>query len=456
MTNEHASTRPATDPESLAGPPSALRTADLAPPSAPLRQAARWGLVALSALGWWVSLDLLNVTRGRDSSNPLIRAQCGDAPESDCLSVLRSERARFGARPATDDQPGTSGIPWAAVGMGYFAFLGVWYAFVGFPDRGRRAWLTPVMLVLAIGLFQSLLLIKVMALDLHRWCAGCLTAHAVNAAIVLLTVLAAPWGKPSPREAARRTVGLARPTPSLALATLGLAFFAGYFHLVSVALATARDTTLALQNKYTSVVGDAAYARWHYSAQTYVDLPIRDDDAIAGPPDAPNTAVVFVDFQCPQCRTAHASLRRAAERCPGALRVVYRHFPQDSACNPHYPMRAHPAACRAAAACEAARIVGGTPAADRMRQRMYDRQDELELDRFADWAAEFGLDQARFTAAMESDAVRQRILDDAELGKRLDIRGLPVIYLNGRKVEGWSIDATWDALLSPATQPAAP
>ncbi len=437
--------------------PVAYRPDDLKPPRAGARQALRWAAVALAALGWWVSLDLLAVSRGLPSSNPLIRAQCGDDLDSECLSVLRSERARFGARRATDDQPATTGVPWAAVGMGYFAFVAVWYALIGFPERGRGFWHTPILLVVLLGLLQSLSLIRVMAFDLHRWCAGCLTAHAINGAIVLLTVLGRPWGRASPREYARLVVGLARPTPGTAFATLGLAFLVGYFHVVSVALASTRDLAINLEEKYRALVGDPAYTRWRYDTQTPVDLPIHPDDAVSGPLDAPHTLVAFVDFQCPQCRAAHARVKQAAQRHPGAVRVVYRHFPQDSACNPHYPTRSHPAACRAAAAYEAARIVGGAPAAERMRERMYERQDELELDRFAAWAAELGLDAPRFAAALDSDAVRERIRADADLGKRLGLRAMPVLYLDGRRVDGWSIDAAWDALLGvAASRPDAP
>ena len=59
---------------------------------------------------------------------------------------------------------------------------------------------------------------------------------------------------------------------------------------------------------------------------------------------------------------------------------------------------------------------------------------------------------------MSSEAAGRRIQDDMELGGKLGITAVPVLYLNGKRLKLWHSPAIWDALLSdiPATQPAAP
>jgi protein-disulfide isomerase len=51
------------------------------------------------------------------------------------------------------------------------------------------------------------------------------------------------------------------------------------------------------------------------------------------------------------------------------------------------------------------------------------------------YADELGLDMARFTAELDDEVYRQRVLEHLESGQRSGVRGTPGFFLNGRVVD---------------------
>ena len=417
-----------------------------------------WLAAALALLGWWLSIDLLRVTGGAHAMNPWLEASCGpvsdEAGPSDCLSVLQSRWARI-EPPDTADSLAKQriGLPWAALGAAYFAFVAVWYVFVGPPTRNRRAWHLLIAAVVVLGVCHSVYFMRVMAFVLHKWCAGCVAAHGVNGLLLLITIAAYPWA---------RKPAVVRPHPQrrLALAALLAGLLVAWLHVTETKLIVVASAAGQLRNHYFEIVNDPEYARWRYQRQPIVTIPLREDEDFAGDADAPHTLIVFIDFQCPACKLAHERVAELIEQHGDFVRVAFRHFPQDAECNRQYQGGGHPASCRAARAAEAARLVGGAAGAAKMRNLLYERQRDLELNRFNDWATELGLDVTAFAGAIESPAVADRIQTDIELGTQLGIDKMPALFLDDRRVEHWRNPKTWTALLGldesqapPASQP---
>lgn len=430
-------------------------TTEQQPSTIPFRQpkvALRWVGFGIAFAGWLVSaLLFMSVGRGTASST-LLDAICGPGDDAaatwNCNGVLRS---RWGYWPS-EGQPR---IPVSAYGMAYFAMVGLWYLFVGPVTRGRGAYHLVVTALIVVGVAESVQFVLIMANTLKQWCAACLVVHALNVLLLAVTIAAWPWRAHSQPHRPH-------PTGRLALATITAGLLALVAHLAVALLIIQGGMTRQLEREYVKIAHDPAYVRWQYERQPTVDLPIRDDEVIRGSADAPHTVVVFTDFQCNRCRQAHAVLGKQLAAHADKLRVIHRHFPQDPTCNPHPAFAAggHPAACRAARAYEAARIVGGAAAASAMSARLFERQGELELEPYAAWADELGLDVAAFTAAMDASAATERIAADVALGLELDLTGVPVMYLDGRRLHGWSQPETWNHLLgekpAPTTSPSEP
>jgi len=408
----------------------------------------RWSAVALALAGWCISLGLLLISGGM-VAKPLLQAACLGTGADNCASVLTSPQAYVPLGAA----PGAPRLPVSAFGMAYFAFVALWYLFVGPPTHSQRAWHLVIVAVVGLGVWQSLAYIAIMHYELHRWCAGCLAAHGVNAALLLLTLLAWPWRKP-------RAPLAGHPTRRLVLGTIVAGLLVLILHPVAAYVVVLQNILRQQGALYASVLNDPEFLRWDFSRQPVVDLPLYSDEAFAGPEDAPNTVVVFGDFQCAVCRQAHEALVAAATRHPGRTRVAFRYYPQDPECNsnPDYRSGGHPSACRAARAAEAARRVGGPGAYLDMRAKLWIEQARLPTVAYAqqsaaqrrvleDWAVDLGLDGRAFSAAMDSPEVAERIAADIKVAERLGLSAMPVVYLNGKLLRGWSKPELWDALL---------
>ena len=165
-------------------------------------------------------------------------------------------------------------------------------------------------------------------------------------------------------------------------------------------------------------------------------LPARPDHQ-RGMPGAPDTIVVFADFECPHCRRVSATLRDLAAGSSLRLLVEYRHRPLT---------RVHANALSAAIAAECAAGQG----------RFFAYHDALfqrvALDG-APWltvAAAAGVpDTASFARCLrEPGPAEDRVAEDTAAAARLGIDATPTLILRGRAFSGALSPATIRALVA--------
>jgi protein-disulfide isomerase len=141
-----------------------------------------------------------------------------------------------------------------------------------------------------------------------------------------------------------------------------------------------------------------------------------------GANDAAVTIVEWADFECPFCGIASPMLDKALESHPNDVRLVFK----------HYPLSAHEHAEMAARAAVAAGLQGKFW---EMHHALFKQQGNLEeaaLDRLA---AELGLDVKRFSQERKGEAAADRVTQDKRQAEKLNLRGTPMIYINGRHFE---------------------
>ena len=127
--------------------------------------------------------------------------------------------------------------------------------------------------------------------------------------------------------------------------------------------------------------------------------PISAGDHIRGNIKALVKVIEFSDFECPYCKSFHASLKQMMDDYgkDGKVAWVYRHFPIDEI---------HPKSRKEAQAAECANELGGNDAFWAYADRLFEiapSNNRLDLAQLPQIAEFVHLDKAKFTACLSGD-----------------------------------------------------
>ncbi|HLQ12518.1 MAG TPA: thioredoxin domain-containing protein [Steroidobacteraceae bacterium] len=161
------------------------------------------------------------------------------------------------------------------------------------------------------------------------------------------------------------------------------------------------------------------------TGQPALDLkvPIGPTDHVRGSRDARITVVEYGDFECPICRAAEPGVRMLLDQHPTTVRLIYRHYPVESA---------HPHALMAAEAAEAAAAEDQFWPMHDLLLRQHARLDRATLN---DYATQLNLGLAQFKAALDDEIYRQRVREQVDGATRSHVRTSPGFFVNGRLVD---------------------
>jgi protein-disulfide isomerase len=276
-------------------------------------------------------------------------------------------------------------------------------------------------------------------------------AQAYTSPITIGVILAYVVGKPvgvlgGSWVAARASGGRLRPSVGWAAVTGG-GTIAGIGFTLSLLIATLAFSGRDLQDAKLGILTAAAAAAgltWVVfrvtaalppsrrarallgTSEAIVDLsdPVDPDfDHVRGPIEAPVTLVEYGDFECPYCGQAEPIVRELLTDF-GDLEYVWRHLPLRDV---------HPHAQKAAEAAEAASRQG---AFWEMHDLLLTRQDALRVKDLVGYAEALGLDVARFTEDLRSDALASRVAKDVESADFSGVTGTPTFFINGQRHHG--------------------
>lgn len=142
-------------------------------------------------------------------------------------------------------------------------------------------------------------------------------------------------------------------------------------------------------------------------------------DHIYGNQKARVTIIEYSDFDCPYCKSFHATPKKAVDKYDGRVNWVYRHF----------PLAFHPDAMKLAEASECAADLGGNEAFWKYTDALYARSPSndksLVMAKLKQIAETIGLNKNDFMACLNSDRYAARVTEDFEEGSRLGINGTP-------------------------------
>ena len=142
-----------------------------------------------------------------------------------------------------------------------------------------------------------------------------------------------------------------------------------------------------------------------------------------GPANARVVLVEFSDFQCPYCVKAVAKINAILKAYPNDVRLIFKQF----------PLETHPQASISAAAALAAHNQGKFW---EMHDTLFANRTQLSRQNILGWAAKLGLDMKRFTADLDSDAIKKAVIKDTQDGDKAGVEGTPTVFIDGQRYNG--------------------
>jgi protein-disulfide isomerase len=118
------------------------------------------------------------------------------------------------------------------------------------------------------------------------------------------------------------------------------------------------------------------------------------------------------------------TLKRLRENYGDRVRIVWKDFPLTAI---------HPEAFKAAEAGQCAREQGKFW---EYHDRLFANQQALQTESLKKYAADTGLDTAKFGACLDTAKYSDRVQEQMGIGARLGVSSTPTVFVNGRLVSG--------------------
>ncbi len=209
----------------------------------------------------------------------------------------------------------------------------------------------------------------------------------------------------------------------------------GILLAIFVVLVSYLPSVIRLDSKNYALVDGAIeqfFATWPEKKARVIDY--KPGDGTLGNPNAPVRIVEFSDFECPYCRQAAFTLHAALEPLKEDVFFVFKQYPLDKACNPTVEREVHPNACALARLAFCANQKGKFwEFHDTIFMKL--TQEQISGGVGATLKGLEGLfTQAEIDSCLVDPAGLDNIKQDAKLGRSLELRGTPTVYVNGKTV----------------------
>lgn len=386
------------------------------------KPAALWGYVlvlgVLALTGLVLCASLMKAYWGTDTS--LMRSQwfCGSRTIETygCSGVFAS---RFGK---------WFGIPLPAFGEAYFGAVLVWLLLFR-----QRTFNILFALLLAAGLLASMGMLFVLFFILPGQCRWCLSVHLINGLMILTGVIALIRHRGLYDV---RDFGFMLTKACLVMCIILAA--TGWLMAMAWGIETGK-----LSKQYEALRLSEPYQQALYTSQKPRTMQVQADDHVLGSRSAPVKIFVYQDYQCEACLEAWALVRgivdKANKENQQRVCLVVRHYPLSDRCNRTVKIDAHPYACSAAQAVEAASVAGGEKAFWTYHELLHKHHSDLDKNPYLALAQQTGISDSDFRAALADPKITRKIERDTTSLHNLGFQTTPAIFVNGRFIDGWKL-----------------
>lgn len=140
--------------------------------------------------------------------------------------------------------------------------------------------------------------------------------------------------------------------------------------------------------------------------------------------NAPVTIIEYSDFQCPFCGRAQPTVEQILKDYNGKVKLYYKQFPLT---------QIHPYSQKAA---EASLLAAEQGKFWEYHDILFANQDKLDVTNLKQYAAQIGLDTAKFDSGLDSGSKAEQVSKDLQEGLTNGVQGTPTFFINGRVVSG--------------------
>ncbi len=365
-------------------------------------------LIILALIGVVIGADL-SLIHVRQITHPGSRSFCSWSESFNCDTVARSSWAEI------------LGVPIAFLGVLFYLFvilLSVLGSVGAFPNRI----LGPLVLLLGFAGFHYSVVLAYVSYDVIRSvCILCSGLYLINFLIFILSIAYlrhSPVSEVAEAIRAGREMVAGRPWKSLGLVLLLVPF-----------AAAAEGTRVWVR----ALRAEAATQSVEQAVVTLGPEKMKLLYGAVPPPASQLTIVEFADFECPHCRDFSLSLHEALKPFDDRVRVVFKNFPLDTACNSGLKVQIHPRACDLAVAARCAGQQGRFwPYYNLLFQNQY-AQDPASLMAYA---MKVGVDVDAFAACLRDPSNLEAVKSDIGLGRQLGLAGVPAIVIKDKMYLG--------------------
>jgi protein-disulfide isomerase/uncharacterized membrane protein len=375
--------------------------------------AARWcallGIAGLMIAGYLTFLHL-GLMRG----DLLGGAACGGSGALNCHAVTASRWAQ------------ALGIPLAFWGLfGYICVLALSLLALQSEENAQRSLVVLWAMALAMVAADAWLL-YLMAFKIQYFCLFCLMTYLVN-----LLVLAVAWG--SLKGSLSALLGrLPAALGSLApwARGSGNALFWGVVLVGLLGTAGVHVSSVFLSRG--TLKSQMPQVREYLAKQPRVVVDAASDPS-KGLAGARMQLVEFSDFMCPVCQRASKINEVILASRRSDLRIVFKNYPLDMACNTTIQRTPHPGSCQVAAAAECAHLQGKFW---QFHDKVFESKPPYNTSLIENDAAGLGLDMAAFRSCMSSGQGMEAVKKDIEEAGKAQVSSTPTYVLNDIVLRG--------------------
>jgi len=150
-------------------------------------------------------------------------------------------------------------------------------------------------------------------------------------------------------------------------------------------------------------------------------IPVSGQDHVQGNAKAGCTLIEYGDYECPHCGAAYPLVQQLQKHFGKRMRFIFRNFPLT---------QIH---TNAQAAAEVAEFAASKDKFWEMHDLLFENQDRLGDELFAELAGQLSLDPGEMHRALKKKTFTDHVRTDFTGGVRSGVNGTPTFFINDQR-----------------------